>query len=226
MIKTPMSRELVDMMIKKWKVKSVKINAHFSIKRDCHYRLNNREFITPFRLSDPFANTEKSKNNFKFDHVELNLTESSECARGITTDKMNEYKNIIANIRRIFPTDYIKITGAKVLSSNFSELYSEFYFLYNTIYIENQSNLRVDVELLTGFRKSEFHDFPAYFFNDPFDWEGRVHTCTVEDSPISRVLQLFDGKCFQQRNYTGKRVTYKGKTNNCVINFDVLSFLK
>uniref|UniRef100_A0A1I7V4F4 F-box domain-containing protein n=1 Tax=Caenorhabditis tropicalis TaxID=1561998 RepID=A0A1I7V4F4_9PELO len=225
-VKTPMPRELVEMMIQKWKVKSVKINCRSMIRNNNHVKNNNREFITPFRLSDPFANTEKSKINFKLDHVELNLTESSQCVMGITSNVFDYYKiyiNVIANIRRIFPTDYIKITGVNIQSSTLRQLFPVLSRLRETIYIENQPNLRVDVELFTTYKKSQFDKFHSFFATPDFYWKGQEHICTVEDSPISRVLQLFDGNRFQQGENLGKRISYKGKINNCVMNFDVLA---
>uniref|UniRef100_A0A1I7V4F5 F-box domain-containing protein n=1 Tax=Caenorhabditis tropicalis TaxID=1561998 RepID=A0A1I7V4F5_9PELO len=222
-VKTPMPREMVDMMIEKWKVKTVRINSHYSMKGDNDYILKNREFITPFRLSAPFETTEKSKINFKFDHVELNLAESKKCTRGITTNQDNEYINVIANIRRMFPTDYIKITGVHVYSSTLRELYFVLYQLRETIYIENQSNLRVDVELFTRLNKSHFDRCSSFFADAQFDYDGRVHSCEIEDSPIRRVFQRFEENSFRRGVNLGKRVTYKGKNNNCVINFDVLA---
>uniref|UniRef100_A0A1I7V4G1 Phage portal protein n=1 Tax=Caenorhabditis tropicalis TaxID=1561998 RepID=A0A1I7V4G1_9PELO len=95
--------------------------------------------------------------------------------------------------------------------------------LRETIYIENQSNLRVDVELFTRLNKSHFDRCSSFFADAPFDYDGRVHSCEIEDSPIRRVFQRFEEKSFQQGINLGKRVTYKGKTNNSVINLDVLA---
>uniref|UniRef100_A0A1I7V4F7 DDE Tnp4 domain-containing protein n=2 Tax=Caenorhabditis tropicalis TaxID=1561998 RepID=A0A1I7V4F7_9PELO len=131
---TQMPLKIVEMMMKKWKVKSVKINSRSMIKDIFNYK--HKEIIAPFRLTDPFATTEKSES--KLDHVELNLTRSSKCTRGITTEEVEEYRNVIANIRRMFPTDHIKITGVYVQSSTLRELYGVLNCLKETIYHENQ----------------------------------------------------------------------------------------
>ncbi|KAF1760525.1 hypothetical protein GCK72_008774 [Caenorhabditis remanei] len=108
-----MPREVIDIILKKWSVKSIKLNIlHFTNEPVCSLEWLQYDYFSRVRLNDPYSETEQS--DLKFNHVEVSLRYSLDCVRGLgnlphETEPPAGYDNFIPNIRRMFPTDKISM---------------------------------------------------------------------------------------------------------------------
>ncbi|KAF1763278.1 hypothetical protein GCK72_011544 [Caenorhabditis remanei] len=106
-----MPREVIDTILRKWNVKSIKLNIlHYTNESECRIEWLQYDYFTRVRLKDPYWETKQS--DLKFNHVEVSLSYSLDCVKGLgnlpgETEPPAGYDNFIPNIRRLFPTDQI-----------------------------------------------------------------------------------------------------------------------
>lgn len=108
-----MPREVIDAILKKWSVKSVKLNM---IRRDEHVNHSedwiSRQFFSKATLKDAPGMIKES--DVKISHVTVKMSLSHYCANGLMYKaqkyaQQNGYENMISNIRKLFPTNKISI---------------------------------------------------------------------------------------------------------------------
>ncbi|EFP02546.1 hypothetical protein CRE_02415 [Caenorhabditis remanei] len=108
-----MPREVIDIILRKWNVKSIKLSIlHITNEEVCSVEWLRYDYFTRVRLNDPYLKTKQS--DLKFNHVEVSLSYSLDCVRDLGNRQLivNEpkgYDNFIPNIRRMFPTDQISM---------------------------------------------------------------------------------------------------------------------
>ncbi|EFP02536.1 hypothetical protein CRE_02404 [Caenorhabditis remanei] len=108
-----MPREVIDIILRKWNVKSIKlIILHYTNEPECRIEWLQYDYFTRVRLNDSYWETKQS--DLKFNHVEVSLSYSLDCVRGLgnlppEADPPAGYENLIPNIRRLFPTDQISM---------------------------------------------------------------------------------------------------------------------
>ncbi|EFP02599.1 hypothetical protein CRE_02419 [Caenorhabditis remanei] len=108
-----MPREVIDIILRKWNVKSIKLSIlHITNEEVCSVEWLRYNYFTRVRLNDPYL--EKKQSDLKFSHVEVSLSYSLYCVRDLGNRQLvvNEpkgYDNFIPNIRRMFPTDQISM---------------------------------------------------------------------------------------------------------------------
>ncbi|EFP02552.1 hypothetical protein CRE_02440 [Caenorhabditis remanei] len=108
-----MPREVIDIILRKWNVKSIKLSIlHITNEEVCSVEWLRYDYFTRVRLNDPYLENKQSDLNFS--HVEVSLSYSLYCVRDLGNRQLvvNEpkgYDNFIPNIRRMFPTDQISM---------------------------------------------------------------------------------------------------------------------
>ncbi|EGT38935.1 hypothetical protein CAEBREN_22235 [Caenorhabditis brenneri] len=223
----PLPREIVEMMFRKWKVKSIVIRFIFDFSiYHCDDEWTEHVFFTPIPLTGPYDSTPKS--NFQFSQVVIDLLESNYCLRDFIEEEpknaSNEHNNLLSNIIRLFPTKSIPIR--KVHLSNFVGISIEKVFqnLQRITQIEKHRNLTISVELLLNFRDwmmpigySKEETIESIKIPEGFTVQGPqlvlIHRDLV-DRPIN------DFEPLPWIKLTGKRLTKMDNDRNFVLNLD------
>ncbi|CAL2042927.1 unnamed protein product [Caenorhabditis brenneri] len=108
---TPIPWEVLEMALRKWKVERIEIKFVRILNDMPHIETwSGSNYFTGIRFNDPVDNLRGLGLSQKFSHVKVDLSRSVHC----TTDLMFQgvhrgYKNVIANIRRIFHPDQISV---------------------------------------------------------------------------------------------------------------------
>ncbi|EGT34530.1 hypothetical protein CAEBREN_03154 [Caenorhabditis brenneri] len=108
---TPIPWEVLKMALRKWKVQRIEIKLVRILNDMPHIESWSRSnYFTGIRFNDPVDNLRGLEFSQKFSQVKVDLSRSVHC----TTDLMFQgvhrgYKNVIANIRRIFHPDQISV---------------------------------------------------------------------------------------------------------------------
>uniref|UniRef100_A0A1I7TBA1 FTH domain-containing protein n=1 Tax=Caenorhabditis tropicalis TaxID=1561998 RepID=A0A1I7TBA1_9PELO len=143
-----MPREVLETFIHKWNPHSIRIHFIYSTLSE-QYNNQWSGYFQPLRLTDPFESV--SRSSFpKFKEVQLDLLESIHCSDDIQSlhlrCQLNGYENVLACIRRVFPTDKISIKNLYYSGSYMGRFISMFDNLHRFVQFEKQEHLTVDVD--------------------------------------------------------------------------------
>uniref|UniRef100_A0A1I7U634 Uncharacterized protein n=1 Tax=Caenorhabditis tropicalis TaxID=1561998 RepID=A0A1I7U634_9PELO len=156
-----MPREVLELMIQKWKPKSIGIHFKYNFRNDvCDTRWIESEYFSKVRLIDPYEPFTDDSPLSKFDHVELNLRDSRHCAGSIRFLHSQHawhkgYENVIANIRNLFPTDRISVKEFNIFTSNTNRALIIFSNLLKIIQLGNRENLTLNFKFFIGYYHSD-----------------------------------------------------------------------
>ncbi|EFP10439.1 hypothetical protein CRE_22986 [Caenorhabditis remanei] len=149
----PMPREVLDVMIRKWNVKSVKLNMICRMPEfQCSEKWVDAGYFTNIKVNGPYWKTDQS--NLKIHHVSVRVLESYDCARGLmqTNPKTEEekiYENYIANLRRLFQMDKISIDFGHWRHKYSVSLEEFMKNILRVIQLEKQRKLEVNIQFFT-----------------------------------------------------------------------------
>ncbi|CAL2036338.1 unnamed protein product [Caenorhabditis brenneri] len=118
-----MPQEVLDVMLKQWKVQSLVLEFVYETHwKDYTGEWTRKDWFTRLCFSDTRDNIRKS--NLKFKEVTVDLTSSHPFSSHLTLPKMyntpnRSYKDIVSNIRRVFQNDKLKIqfTSSRTMHS-------------------------------------------------------------------------------------------------------------
>ncbi|KAF1763170.1 hypothetical protein GCK72_011436 [Caenorhabditis remanei] len=149
----PMPREVLDVMIRKWNVKSVKLNMICRTPEfQCSEKWVDAGYFTKIKVNGPYWKTGQS--NLKIHHVSVRVLESYDCARGLMqrnpeTEEEKIYENYIANLRRLFQMDKISIDFGHWRHKYSASLEQFMKNILRVIQLEKQRKLEVNIQFFT-----------------------------------------------------------------------------
>lgn len=223
-----MPREVIDLILKKWNVKSVKLNMiYYTNESLCSVEWIQNYYFTPVRLNDAFWTTEKPS-DLKFSHVKVRMSDSTYCVKefGYYQSELQVprgYNNFISNIRRMFPTDKISIDLSHWYSIASTDIEKKMSTILDTILTEKQDKLKVNmtffvkagsVKNLHTETKTEKLFGVAHGFCPQ---ENRLR-CYKRSLPFDLKL---DSKEFIEEKWIGRRFQVENAPNQFNFNLDV-----
>ncbi|KAF1753737.1 hypothetical protein GCK72_020294 [Caenorhabditis remanei] len=224
-------REIVKMMINKWKVKSIGIKF-INVTRSLIVKnlVDQKNFFTKLKLNAPRSSVNKSELDRKLERVDVDLSDSSKCATGITHDNSdwNHYKNLIANIRNEFPTNQISIKFSHWMQKNQVDIQEVFNNILKTVFKEEQKNLKVviryhaDVKSFSRMNPVTNQE-ELIEFSSSILFKSRELSFSVENHSIyCSVRDLSKNEnSFVEKKKVGRRCNIVDSQNNCIIHLDV-----
>ncbi|KAF1760720.1 hypothetical protein GCK72_008969 [Caenorhabditis remanei] len=144
-----MPREVIDIILRKWKVKSLKLNMlHITNERLCSVEWHRYDYFTRVRLNDPYLKTKQS--DLKFIHVEVSLSYSCYCVRDLGNRQLivnqpRGFDNFIPNIRRLFPTDQISMNLSHWFAVPEINIAKRMSTILEVVTMEKPQNLSLDI---------------------------------------------------------------------------------
>ncbi|KAF1760803.1 hypothetical protein GCK72_009053 [Caenorhabditis remanei] len=150
----PMPREVLDVMIRKWKVKTIRMNMiGCTSEKICRENWIDGGYFTKIKLDDPYWKTGQS-GDLKLQHVSVKMSDSYDCAGGLMysnpeTGYEKNFENYIANLRRLFQMNKISIDfshWSHKYSGNLEEFMKN---ILRVIQLEKQRKLEVNIQFFT-----------------------------------------------------------------------------
>ncbi|EFP02557.1 hypothetical protein CRE_02408 [Caenorhabditis remanei] len=145
-----MPREVIDIILRKWNVKSLKLcMLHMTKELMCNVKWMQYDYFTRVRLNDPYLKTKQS--DLKFSHVEVSLSYSSNCVRDLGNRQLivnqpKGYDNFIPNIRRMFPTDKITMDLSHWYDIARTDIEKKMSTILQVVTMEQHQNLSLDIK--------------------------------------------------------------------------------
>ncbi|KAF1763265.1 hypothetical protein GCK72_011531 [Caenorhabditis remanei] len=149
-----MPREVIDTILRKWYVKSIKLcMLHMTNEEMCSVEWQQYDYFTQVRLNDPYLKTKKS--DLKFNHVEVSLSYSSYCVRDLGNRQFigiqpRGYDNFIPNIRRMFPTDRITMDLSHWFAVPVVNIEKKMSTILEVVTMEQHLNLSLDIKFFVS----------------------------------------------------------------------------
>ncbi|KAF1763277.1 hypothetical protein GCK72_011543 [Caenorhabditis remanei] len=149
-----MPREVIDIILRKWNVKSLKLSMlHITNEQMCCIEWLRYDYFIRVRLNDPYWETKHS--DLKFDHVEVSLSYSLDCVRGLgnlplETNPPAGYNNFIPNIRRMFPTDQISMELPHWYFVPRIDIEKKMSTILQVVTMEQHQNLSLDIKFFVN----------------------------------------------------------------------------
>ncbi|EFP02643.1 hypothetical protein CRE_02361 [Caenorhabditis remanei] len=222
-----MPREVIDIILKKWNVKSLKLSMlHITNEQMCSVEWLQYDYFTRVRLNDPYWETKQS--DLKFNHVEVSLSYSQDCVRGLgnlppETEPPAGYDNFIPNIRRMFPTDQIlmELTHWYFIACNNIE--KKMSTILQVVTKEQHQKLSLDIQFFVNigivkklnegtYREELLGIASGYVLQ-----ENRFH-CFKKSSPFSAE---HGPEVFLDNKWIGRRFQVRDTVNRFNFNLDV-----
>ncbi|EFP02612.1 hypothetical protein CRE_02355 [Caenorhabditis remanei] len=216
-----MPREVIDTILRKWNVKSIKLNIlHITNEEVCSVEWLRYDYFTRVRLNDPYLKTKQS--DLKFNHVEVSLSYSQDCVRGLgnlpgETEPPVGYDNFIPNVRRMFPTDQISMELTHWYFIPKIDIEKKMSTILKVVTMEQQHNLSLDIKFFVdsrivkkfneGTNREELLGIASGYVLQ----ENRLH-CFKKSSPFNAE---HGPEVFLDNKWIGRRFQkYKGKNGN------------
>ncbi|KAF1768550.1 hypothetical protein GCK72_000362 [Caenorhabditis remanei] len=149
-----MPREVLDVMIRTWNVKTIRMNMIVRTKEDiCCEKWINKGYFTKIKLDDPYWKTGRSS-DLKLKHVSVKVTDSYDCAGGLIysipkTGYQKSFENYIANLRRLFQMDKLSIDFSHWAHKYSASLEEFMRNILRVIQLEKQRKLEVNIQFFT-----------------------------------------------------------------------------
>ncbi|EGT39789.1 hypothetical protein CAEBREN_02101 [Caenorhabditis brenneri] len=222
-----MPREVIEFMLKQWKVQSVILKfVHKDHRNDYKGEWTQKNWFTILHFKGSCVHIEKSDRSLKIKEVLLDLTDSIECKRGLISALPNfhSYFDASSIIRRVFRNDKLKIQFAHYNPGGWLRLFRTITYIMGKLNAEAPRNLEVelniyleykdDTEFLDELINQEPHLRPAVYkdfhiFNHPNAISVFHKTVNCKDHPSHPIINKeWIGKCCQminkEKNYTIK----------------------
>ncbi|EFP02591.1 hypothetical protein CRE_02435 [Caenorhabditis remanei] len=222
-----MPREVIEIILRKWSVKSIKLNIlHYTSEPECIIEWLRYDYFTRVRLNDPYVETKHS--DLKFSHVEVSLSYSLDCVKGLgnlpaETNPPAGYENFIPNIRRMFPTDQISMELTHWYFIAEIDIEKKMSTILQVVTMEQHQNLSLDIKFFVNIgivkklneetnREELLGVASGYVLQ-----ETRLH-CFKKSSPF------IDGQgpdAFNAVKWIGRRFQVRNTVNRFNFNLDV-----
>ncbi|PIC39135.1 hypothetical protein B9Z55_010921 [Caenorhabditis nigoni] len=167
----PMPREILNAILLKWNVKSVILKFVDVTRQDIQKKKwIKSKWFTEFRFNDSYNTVNPSSLDLKFPKVEVDFGASPIHHELLVEDAIEKFlsrassQNIIANIRRVFPTDRISIRFCQWTASHIRYVFDR---LLQQIFRDEYENLEVDIQLVTIPSGGEDEEDPGGFHISP-----------------------------------------------------------
>ncbi|EFP01313.1 hypothetical protein CRE_22156 [Caenorhabditis remanei] len=220
----PMPREVLDVMIRKWNVKSVKLNM---IGRttgvQCSEKWVERGYFTKIKVNDPYWKTGQS--NLKIHHISVRVLDSCDCARGLMqtnpeTEEEKIYENYIANLRRLFQMDKISIDFGHWRHKYSASLEEFMKNILRVIQLEKQRKLEVNIQFFTEIcsfkvgNSEELAEIPSEYslLSDRVECIRMFVPFEIVESGPERLNQI---------KWVGRRFQVKDMDNHFTLNLNI-----
>ncbi|EFP01307.1 hypothetical protein CRE_22158 [Caenorhabditis remanei] len=150
----PMPREVLDVMIRKWKVKTIRMNMiACTSEKICYEEWIDGGYFTKIKFDDPYWKTGQS-GDLKLQHISVKVSNSYDCAGGLMysnprTGYEKNFENYIANLRRLFQMDKISIDFTHWRHKYSGSLEEFMKNILRVIQLEKQRKLEVNIQFFT-----------------------------------------------------------------------------
>ncbi|KAF1763174.1 hypothetical protein GCK72_011440 [Caenorhabditis remanei] len=150
----PMPREVLNVMIKKWKAKTIRMNMiSCTSEKICRENWIDRGYFTKIKLDDPYWKTGQSGDS-KLQHVSVKVSDSYDCAGGLMysnrkTVYEKSFENYIANLRRLFQMNKLSIDFGHWKHKYSGSLEEFMKNILRVIQLEKQRKLEVNIQFFT-----------------------------------------------------------------------------
>ncbi|KAF1763280.1 hypothetical protein GCK72_011546 [Caenorhabditis remanei] len=228
-----MPREVIDIILRKWNVKSVKLNMIFYTNGGlCSVDWLQYNYFTPVRLNDPYSITEKSS-DLKFSHVDVRMSDSIYCVRGFGNHHSEiivprGYHNFIPNIRRLFPTDKISIDLSHWFYIAETDIEKKMSTILQVVTMEKQRKLSLSMKFFVKSsivkkvneetNKAELRKLAPKYRHRRVNFQS----CVRRSLPIDDVDQYLEE--FNQEKWIGRRFQVEDIEN--LFNFNLNVYIK
>uniref|UniRef100_A0A1I7T8K1 F-box domain-containing protein n=1 Tax=Caenorhabditis tropicalis TaxID=1561998 RepID=A0A1I7T8K1_9PELO len=217
MISMCIPREVLESLIRKWKVKRIEIKFMEGQTKSCtKNKWTSTGKFSRIRFDNPYEKTEKSRMKYTFESVKIDLSDSLFWKIGFDEEKENGYKNLIANVRRMFPTENISIEFShwrNRWNQSFEKMREN---IMGIVFEEEQRNLRVDIQCFPFSTLS-----PEY--SSQFHFRCHQFETSIQDSHEIIHRRRLENNQFIKEKWIGKRYKMVDEGNRCTINFDIYS---
>ncbi|KAF1763272.1 hypothetical protein GCK72_011538 [Caenorhabditis remanei] len=222
-----MPREVIDIILRKWSVKSIKLNMiYFTSEGMCSVEWLRYDYFTRVRLNDPYWETKHS--DLKFSHVEVSLSYSQHCVKGLgnlpaETKPPAGYDNFIPNIRRMFPTDRIMIDLSHWYAIANKDIEKKMSTILQVVTMEQHQNLSLDIKFFVQsgiVKKLNRYTYREELLGIASGYvlqENRLH-CSKKSSPF---IDAQGPEVFLDNKWVGRRFQVKDTFNQFNFNLDV-----
>ncbi|EFP02605.1 hypothetical protein CRE_02428 [Caenorhabditis remanei] len=222
-----MPREVIDMILRKWNVKSLKLSMlHITNEQMCSVEWLQYDYFTRVRLNDPYLETKQS--DLKFSHVEVSLSYSLDCVRDLGNRQLivNEpkgYDNFIPNIRRMFPTNQISMELPHWYFVPKIDIEKKMSTILQVVTMEQQHNLSLDIKffvesgIVKKLNEETNREELLGIASGYVLQENRLH-CFKKSSPFNAE---HGPEVFLDNKWIGRRFQVRNTVNQFNFNLDV-----
>ncbi|KAF1762604.1 hypothetical protein GCK72_010866 [Caenorhabditis remanei] len=149
-----MPREVLDVIIRKWNVKTIRMNMTVcTSEKICREKWIDGGYFTKIKLDDPYWKTGQF-GDLKLQHVSVKVSDSYDCAGGLMysnpkTVYEKSFENYIANLRRLFQMDKLSIDFSHWKHRHSASLEEFMKNILRVIQLEKQRKLEVNIQFFT-----------------------------------------------------------------------------
>ncbi|EFO92597.1 hypothetical protein CRE_17538 [Caenorhabditis remanei] len=220
-----MPREVLDVMIRKWNVKTIRMNmVACTSENECDENWIDRGYFTKIKLDDPYWKSGQAS-DLKLQHVSVSLANSFDCAGGLMysnpgTFYEKNFEDYIANLRRLFQMDKISIDFSHWKHKYSGSLEEFMKNLLRVIQLEKQRKLEVNIQFFTEIcsfkvgNSEEFAEIPSEYslLSDRVECIRMFVPCEIVESGPER---------FNMIKWVGRRFQVKDMDNHFTLNLNI-----
>ncbi|EFP02624.1 hypothetical protein CRE_02413 [Caenorhabditis remanei] len=223
-----MPREVIDMILRKWSVKSIQLNMiYFTNEGMCSVDWLQYDYFTPVRLNDPYFKTQKSP-DLKFTHVDVEMSDSIYCVRDLgvrypKSESPRGYANFIPNIRRLFPTDKISMDLSHWCCIANDDIEKKMSTILYVVSMEQPQNLSVDMKFFVEsaiVKKLNEETKKEELFGIAPKYNFRKHRLQCYKKSLPFEVKL-GPDAFDSEKWIGRRFQVEDTFNRFILNLDV-----
>ncbi|KAF1763274.1 hypothetical protein GCK72_011540 [Caenorhabditis remanei] len=223
-----MPREVIDMILRKWSVKSIQLNMiYFTNEGMCSVDWLQYNYFTRVRLNDPYFKTQKSP-DLKFTNVDVEMSDSIYCVRdlGVRYPKYKSprgYANFIPNIRRLFPTDKISMDLSHWCCIANDDIEKKMSTILYVVSMEQPQNLIVDIKFFVEsaiVKKLNEETKKEELFGIAPKYNFRKHCLQCYKKCLPFEVKL-GPDAFDSEKWIGRRFQVEDTFNQFILNLDV-----
>ncbi|KAF1757050.1 hypothetical protein GCK72_013505 [Caenorhabditis remanei] len=220
-----MPREVLDAMIRKWNVKTIRMNMiTCTVEKICCEKWIDEGYFAKIKLDDPYWKTGQS-GDLKLQHVSVRLANSYDCAGGLMysnpeTVYEKRFENYIANLRRLFRMDKLSIDFSHWKHEHSCSLEEFMRNILRVIQLEKQRKLEVDIQFFTEIRSfkvgntEELAEIPAEYslLSDRVECIRLFVPFEIVESGPKRLNMI---------KWVGRRFQVKDMDNHFILNLNI-----
>lgn len=225
----PIPRQILMRMCTAWRPKVIELQFRLCWRAYYHHTWPQNASFEKVYFEEDFQDVPKTSSNspIYFDLVKIDLRFSINACQDILDNENSKfqyarYRNLIANVRRMFPTNKIAIEFAeKVTGLNYGLLRSLFKTVWKN---ENERDLTLDCNVYLEIGSENLCDFDL--LQSKIYFENRYLECSLSPTSISltlpcqqTLLTYFRKK--PDSHWIGRTLQITEKASNCIINLNL-----